>query len=79
MKNNMHDELLTAYLDIKHVRSEFDANLHLDFIGLENFHLYRKGGRLEIYKASLKLSKQAFSILAEIIFKSAQHLQQLDQ
>lgn len=65
--NNMHDEIIADYTGITKVLGQFSKEWFLHFVGLENYPLYRKGGRLENYQGKNKLSKEAFEGLKWII------------
>lgn len=67
MANNMHDEIIADYAGITKVLGHFNKEWFLQFIGLENYPNYRKGGRLENYQGSTKLSKEAFEGLKTIV------------
>ena len=78
MRNNMHDELLADYMGLHAIKNSFDAQLFLQFVGLENYPEYRPGGRLENYLGNPPLSNKAFNVLCTIIYKAAKQLEQLD-
>ncbi|MEM6319715.1 MAG: hypothetical protein AAF960_18735 [Bacteroidota bacterium] len=78
MRNLMHDEIIADYLGIHAVRSHFDTMLFLQFLGLENYPIYRKGGRLENYLGRPKLSKPAFLILQKIMLNAAHNIAKFD-
>ncbi len=67
MANNMHDEIIADYAGITKVLGEFNKDWFLNFVGLENYPKYRKGGRLENYQGPKKLSKGAFEGLKTIV------------
>lgn len=67
MANNMHDEIIADYAGITKVLGQFNKEWFFHFIGLEDQSNYRKGGRLENYQGSTKLSKEAFDGLKIIV------------
>jgi hypothetical protein len=68
MANNMHDEVIADYAGIVEASGNFNRTWFLYFIGLENYPKYRKGGRLENYLGTNKLSIEAFEGLKKIIY-----------
>ena len=74
MANNMHDEIIADYAGITKVVGQFNKEWFLHFVGLENYPKYRKGGRLENYQGSKKLSKEAFEGLKTIVKNAADSL-----
>lgn len=79
MRNNMHDELLADYLGIHAIKDYFDADLFLQFIGLESYPIYRKGGRMENYRGTPPLSGKAFKVLATILYQAAKSIEKQEQ
>ena len=67
MGNNIHDEIIADYTGITKVLGQFNEKWFLNFIGLEDYPKYRKGGRLENYQGSKKLSEEAFNGLKTIV------------
>ena len=78
MANNMHDEIIADYAGITKVLGHFNKDWFLNFIGLENYPKYRKGGRLENYQGKNKLSNEAFEGLKMIIKNVAESIFQFD-
>jgi len=78
MANNMHDEIIADYAGITNVLGQFNKEWFLKFVGLENYPNYKKGGRLENYQGSKKLSKQAFKGLKTIVKNAADSLCKFD-
>jgi hypothetical protein len=67
MRNNLIDELIADYCGLDHAVGEYRAEWALSFLGLENEHVYRSGGRLENYLGATQLSQAAFRILALLV------------
>lgn len=78
MANNMHDEIIADYAGITKVLGHFNKGWFLRFIGLEDYPLYRKGGRLENYQGKNKLSVEAFEGLKRIIKNVTESIFQFD-
>jgi len=78
MTNSMHDELIADYAGICASYGAFNIEWFLKFIGLENYPTYRSGGRLENYLGTPKLSKEAFEVLKEIVYKAAHNIYKFD-
>ena len=76
MRNNMLDELIADYMGIVAAIGHFRADWFLRFIGLEDFPIYRKGGRLENYRGDL--SDGAFEVLKKLIYEAAWNLERHD-
>ncbi len=69
MANNIHDEIIADYAGITNVLGQFNKEWFLQFMGLEEFPNYRKGGRLQNYQAPIELSKDAFDGLKTVTKK----------
>jgi len=78
MRNNMHDELIADYMGITKVLGTYNSSWFLRFIGLENYPLYRKGGRLENYLGQPALSVASFSILQQLLKRASDHVEAFD-
>ena len=78
MQNNMHDELLADYLGLHAIEPQFNAQLFLLFVGLEDYPHYRAGGRLENYLDQPPLGPQATKILHTLVFKAAHQVEAFD-
>ncbi len=78
MRKKIVDELIADYAGIVAAWGNFSSRRLLHFMGLENFPLYRKGGRLENYMASSVLSGNAFKILQAVVAKAAENLESFD-
>lgn len=78
MRNNLLDELIADYRGIVAAIEHYRANWFLNFLGLESFPVYRKGGRLENYRGEPPLSEGAFKILQELVKKAAENLEDFD-
>lgn len=69
MAINMHDEIIADYAGITEVLGKFNKEWFLQFIGLEDYPVYRNGGRLQNYQGATELSKEAFDGLKIIVKK----------
>lgn len=78
MANNLHDELIADYMGIIKVTGKFRADWFLQFTGLENYPVYRAGGRLENYTGEIKVSTPAFNILTAITRNAALNVEKFD-
>ncbi len=79
MQNNLFDELLADYRGLVAAFGEYRAAPFLTFMGLENYPLYRSGGRLENYRGEPPLSGGALSILRVLVYKAAQNLEEIER
>ena len=78
-RNNMFDELIADYAGIVKATGRFDAKWFLKFIGLENFPLYRQGGRMENYRGNSPLSDGAFAVLQKLTHQCALNLEKKEK
>ena len=78
MTNNMHDEIIADYAGITKVLGQFNKDWFLHFIGLENYPIYRKGGRLENYQGQKNLSKEAFEALKTLVKSVSETIYKFD-
>ena len=78
MRNNLIDELIADYMGITAAEGKFCADWFLRFLGLENFPVYRAGGRLENYRGKPELSDGAFVILQSMVKSVARNLERFD-
>ncbi len=77
--NNIHDEIIADYAGITKVLGQFNSEWFLQFIGLENYPNYRRGGRLENYLGQKGLSKEAFDLLKIIVKNAADNISKFDE
>nr|WP_194085697.1 hypothetical protein [Methylomusa anaerophila] len=78
MRNNILDELIADYIGIV-AAGHYEAGWFLRFTGLENYPLYRDGGRLEIYRGNPSLSDEAFRVLQTLVKRAAENLARFDR
>jgi hypothetical protein len=78
MRNNLIDELIADYMGITAAEGKFCADWFLRFLGLEDFPVYRVGGRLENYRGKPELSDGAFVILQSMVKSAAVNLERFD-
>lgn len=76
MRNNVLDELIADYRGILLASGDYHAHWFLTFMGLENYPVYRTGGRLENYRGTPPLSDEAFSLLQLLLYRAAHNLEQ---
>ena len=79
MRNNLVDELIADYRGIMAATGTFHAQWFLTFMGLENFPIYREGGRLENYRGNPPLSDSAYQIVQKLIKTAAENLEKFVQ
>jgi len=79
MRNNLLDELIADYQGIVKATGFYRSDWFLHFLGLENFPVYRQGGRLENYRGEPSLSQGAFKILQTLVKEASQNLQEFHQ
>lgn len=70
MAKNIHDEIIADYVGIINVKSKFQKDWVLAFLGLEEFPNYREGSRLENYLGGQGMSDEAFKGLQNIVYNS---------
>ncbi len=78
MRNNLMDELIADYRGIVAAIGYYRADWFLEFLGLESFPTYRRGGRLENYRGEPPLSEGAFKILQALVKTAAENLERFD-
>ncbi len=78
-KNHLLDELIADYRGIVAATNQFRADWYLRFMGLENYPIYRPGGRLENYRGEPPLSHEAFEILQKLIKRAAENIEHFDR
>jgi hypothetical protein len=78
MRNNVLDELIADYAGMAAATGTFRAAWFLRFLGLEDYPLYRSGGRLDLYRGDPPLSDDAFHRLHELIRSAAETLERFD-
>lgn len=65
--NNLHDELIADYIGIVKTIGHYDKSWMFNFMGLEEYPKYRRGGRLENYVKDNRLSQEDFRQLTKIV------------
>ena len=78
IRNNLLDELIADYSGIVNVLSHFKADWFLLFMGLENFPVYRTGGRFENYIDRNSFTEKMVAVMREIVVKTAFNLEKID-
>jgi hypothetical protein len=78
-KNHLVDETIADYRGITAAVGRFRADWFLRFMGLEDYPVYRTGGRLENYQSEPPLSDSAFTILQALVKRAAENLQRFDE
>jgi len=78
MTNNMHDEIIADYMGICSVLPQFNAQWFLRFVGLEDYPVLSKGGRMKNYLGKPPLSANAFTILKTIVKRAAENVERFD-
>jgi hypothetical protein len=79
MQNKLLDELIADYAGITAAAGTFRADWFLAFLGLENYPVYREGGRLQNYKGTPPLSDGAFRILQTLVYHAVKNLEVYEQ
>lgn len=79
MNNNLHDELIADYMGICKAFGRFNKNWLLQFMGLENYPVYRKGARLENYIKNAAISEASFEQLIALIYNAIENIFKFDQ
>lgn len=79
MSNNMHDEIIADYMGISSVLPQFNAQWFLRFIGLDQYPMLRKGGRIKNYLGKPPLSEKAFKVLQIIVKQAAENIERFDR
>ena len=73
--NHILDELIADFMGIVAAIGYYRSDWFLRFMGLENYPMYRKGGRLENYLGDPPLSAEAFKILWFLVKKVSENLE----
>lgn len=80
MRNHLMDELIADYRGIVAGNGgNYRADWFLRFIGLEDFPVYRQGGRMENYRGDPSLSDGAFKVLQAVVKDAAENLERFHQ
>jgi hypothetical protein len=79
MRKSLLDELIADYMGMVEAFGRFQAHVFLRFLGLEDYPLYRDGGRLQNYRGTPPLSSRAFTILSFAATRAAAVLEEFDQ
>lgn len=78
MRNALLDELVADYVGLVVAGGRYRAAWFLSFMGLEQPHAYRVGGRLERYRGTPPLSDGAFAALQSVVRCAATSLEACD-
>lgn len=76
MRNHAQDELMADWAGLAAATGRFRADWFLRFLGLEEYPLYRRGGRLDLYRGDL--SDEAFTLLHAVVHSAAHNLESFD-
>lgn len=76
MRNNLLDETIADYAALVSVFGRYRPDLARHFFGLEDYPVYRPGGRLENYIG--QLGPEAFGVLQKIVAKAIENLGRFD-
>jgi hypothetical protein len=79
MRACLLDEIIADCCGIYAAWGRFNERWLLEFLGLERFPIYRKGGRLENYRGNPPLSNGAFRILQSLVAAAAGNLRRFDR
>lgn len=74
IRNSMHDELVADYYGLATAACGWRADWLRRFLGLEDFPVYREGGRLENYRGDPPLSEPAFVLLQQVLVRAIDSL-----
>lgn len=75
MRNHLLDELLADYRGIIAAIGDYRADWFFWFVGLEDYPIYREGGRLQNYRGNPPLSIGAFRVLQALVKDAAKNLE----
>lgn len=75
MRNNLLDELIADAAGLGAVFGRYDAATALRFLGLEQYPVYRSGGRFENYLGTPPLSLAAAELLQAMVVRAARSLE----
>jgi hypothetical protein len=78
MRKSLLDEMIADYMGMVEAFGRFEAGVFLRFMGLEDYPLYRDGGRLQNYRGTPPLSSRAFTILSFAATRAAAALEEFD-
>lgn len=76
--NNLHDELIADYIGIVKALGSYRKQWMLQFMGLEDYPSYRKGGRLENYIQDIEINSSDFALLTSVIKNSIENISLFD-
>jgi hypothetical protein len=74
-RNHLLDEFIADYMGIVGAIGRYRADWFLCFMGLENYPVFRPGGRLTNYLKNADLSEQAFNELKSYIKRAAENVE----
>lgn len=77
-RNRALDETIADYMGIVAANGAYRADWFLHFAGLENFPVFRPGGRLGNYRGDPPISDRAFGVLQAIVVRAAHHIEAFD-
>ena len=76
-RNYILDELIADFIGIIAATGSYRSDWFLRFLGLENYPIYRKGGRLENYLDNPALTQGACKILYHLVKYAAENLEEV--
>ena len=79
MHNNIYDELIADYMGISKVLGRFNSKWFLKFLGLEDYPIYRQGGRLENYIPEEWMYSEEFEIISKVTYEASLCLHNFDK
>ena len=75
MRNNLLDELVADFVGLVRAMGKYSSNLALMFFGLEDYPMFRPGGRLSGYRGTPPLSDAAFTVLQCLAWRCARNME----
>lgn len=79
MRHHVFDELLADYAGIVAALGYYRADWFLQFMGMETYPAYRKGGRLQNYLNEMSPASNEFQIIQTQLKNAAENLERFDQ
>ena len=78
MRRHVFDELLADYAGLVAAMGCFRADWFLLFMGMEDYPVYREGGRLQNYLDNISLDSYEFQMVQTMLKAAAENLQRFD-
>lgn len=78
LQHNIVEELVADWVGLVTTYGHYRVDLAARFLGLENFPLYRRGGRLENYRGDPPLPDKQFRVIQSLVNSALGNLERLE-